>query len=536
MIWGSCLTPLTAAAQVNFELDSTLILSGWLDADLGWWEDPCCVSPRNAQTATAAYNVYDSSGQSTAVLYSWNQEGDGSWVEPFGPSESTFKIEALTKSGDRLLCGINALSEDSTVTSLIHIWAVQADDSLDPNYGSSETPGRAVINFGSPYQEMHGLAPASDEVESPWMISGMVLDPCCFHREMPALALLTASGVADSTFGANGQVVVDVSGPAIADTLGIGEAQNRHELGGFYACAIPDGSGWIAAGAYSNAAHYEILVVRHLANGEIDSTYGEGGLIHLNLNPGVNHWVEDLALDDGGNLHCLVQTHSGGDWPPGWHHLVLDPMGVPVVWASLELGDGWKSAGFVPLPSPAEFIGFGFLNSGVPGVPGVPLACINVAAATTDEPTAHWMDGSNSWNGTLKAACAAFHPDWNRLLVAGRGHFAAPDDTYDAVISHWSPAAVSGQSGHLAWPTHEFPVFPNPSRAGSAVSMIAPGISSLISMDWDLFSVSGKKISTMQSTTPGRVTTLILPHSLLAGIYVLRSSNDPQHSTLLLIE
>jgi hypothetical protein len=91
-----------------------------------------------------------------------------------------------------------------------------------------------------------------------------------------------------------------------------------------------DGEALVVGGAYSNALYYEAMVMRFLPDGTLDAGFGEGGLVHWDLDPGNNTWVESLAVLPDGRVLCLIRAHEAGDWEPVFHVLTLDATGAPV--------------------------------------------------------------------------------------------------------------------------------------------------------------------------------------------------------------
>ena len=141
---------------------------------------------------------------------------------------------------------------------------------------------------------------------------------------MPALVRMDENGQGLTEFGTNGSLIVDIGNSSVTDTLGMASGFNRHEIGGYYTCEVEGQNGtWYAAGAYSNAYHYELLLTKHLANGQLDATFGTNGWVHLNVSPGQNHSAKAIALE-GESIVVLLDNEITDDLPSGWNQVVFD--------------------------------------------------------------------------------------------------------------------------------------------------------------------------------------------------------------------
>ncbi|MBO73687.1 MAG: hypothetical protein CMD33_00255 [Flavobacteriales bacterium] len=470
----------TASGQVpNWTHDLEWAEEGWSAHSLGEWHDVVDVVPWQ-NYAAAAVNVYSEDGSFIPYACRWDNAG-GLWHWP------------LKTEGDSTQYSIAALDVDASG----QLWAIGSQQQNEKGWASDwaiwpvnegnliDTTDALYVNFGSPFQAMLGwdVSPSADV----WGAAmGYVLDPCCFHRELPVLVEVSSDHGVTS-------VVFDVGNETTMDTLGMRPAHQRHEVGGAYYCAVPSAEGgWIAAGAYSNAAHYEVLVAKHSPDGSLDEAFGESGWIHMNLNPDVNHWVADAILIDG-QLYLQIQSHSGGELNPGWHQLVMDAQsGELLNWESL---DGVVSVHTDGYHEGAE-TSVGFYDAEEPRV--VDPTNMSQAALTSAIDSGNWTNIKTTYHG-----------DWGRWITVGQRQQSGATSL---AASRWLDPVLGQASvdGHVAAP------FPNPLMRGGVVHLPAP----CVARPCELYSVLGAQVwSTPVSAGNG----VALPEFLTAGTYILRS-------------
>lgn len=507
--------------------DTSWVSTGWASADIGWWEDVRDLCPWGADAGASAIQVYAAEGGSHPAIIRMTLDSEMHILFPFEEDvERPIQIEKIASdTANRLWCAMNQQSHDSTLTSLGGLWVLDPEGQPDNAFGSDSLPGWIPITFGGPFQELHGLNGTSD---GQWMVSGMALDPCCFHREMPTLALLDADGQWVNSFGNNGRLILDVGAAEILDTLGMRPALNRHEIGGFYSSAVATDGGWIAGGAYSNATHYEVLVVKHTSDGTLDSTFGDNGIVHLNLNPGVNHWVSDVRIESNGLISVNVVSHAAGDLPTGWHALILDATGTPLQWETTESNATWTSLGFLDT-SDSWPLGFGFEE----GASNPSL--ISYDGDLEDAPEMILLEPLLSPEGSWGEFRAEYHPAWDRLMIAG--HWQGPTNGSDPnpqiLISLWEQDLSTALHNRPHRSNKSNP-YPNPIQAGEALHI--EQISGLMggSGEWSLASLSGVEVWRWHML-PGMKTLMIDP-AIPSGAYILKSPFQPAQRFQLIVE
>ena len=109
-----------------------------------------------------------------------------------------------------------------------------------------------------------------------------------------AVVRLNADGTLDNSFGISGIVSTPVG------TM-------RAEV---YALAIQSDNKILAAGYFQNASDYDAVLLRYLPNGELDSTFGSGGIVILNIGP--YDEFEAIALQPDNKILAAGGTDYNG--------------------------------------------------------------------------------------------------------------------------------------------------------------------------------------------------------------------------------
>ena len=523
----SCVSLGVGAQIAPWTLDTNWVSDGWTSADAAGWEDLRGMTPWGNDAVAAAVQVYAEEGGSHPLIVRIDGDAETHVLLPFGQDiERPIQIETIqSDASQRLWCAINQLSHDSNLTSIGGVLVLDVDGAPDSTFGSDSLPGWLPISFGSPFQELHGLDKADHE-NGAWMASGMVLDPCCFHREMPTLALLDSAGQWVESFSENGRIVVDVGAAEIVDTLGLRPVLNRHEIGGFYTTSAATDGGWIAAGAYSNASHYEVLVAKHLLDGSLDSSFGEAGLVHLNLNPGVNHWAQDVHIENDGVISLNIVSHAGGDLPNGWHALTLDATGTPNQSETAETANTWTSIGFLNTMGDWP-LGIGFEQG------ALAPSLVSYSNALAETPHILDLDPSFSPEGIWGGFQCIYHPAWNGLVVAGRLEEASNEGLAgpQLLFSFWHDDAT-----HVSpeFPTHSNPgqPYPNPILAGTCLQLDQVEAPLNQTGTWVLRSINGSPLARW----PAHLKSIEINSDFPSGIYMLEGPSQSMPAFRLIIE
>jgi hypothetical protein len=257
---------------------------------------------------------------------------------------------------------------------------------------------------------------------------------------------------------------------------------------------LPEG-GWIAAGAYSNAAHYEVLVAKHAPDGTLVEAFGESGWFHINLNPGANHWVADAVIIEG-RLYLQVQSHNGGELNPGWHQLEVDAQsGELLGWASFDGMEAVHTDGYHQGAGSVV----GFYDAENPRVID-PSEMSEVALTPAID--------SGSW-AHIKTT---YHAEWSRWVTAGQQQLSGATTL---AASTWIEPSLGQPS---LYKQVDAP-FPNPVKRGEGLHL--PACCEL--HPCVLHDGRGAQAWTTIRSTGNPVP---FPETLPAGLYILRSADQ----------
>ena len=236
------------------------------------------------------------------------------------------------------------------------VWNEGAPSTTSPS-GSVQTTALAYFPPALPNEQDTPL-PAAGPVHCPWatpwmkaeavvatedggaLVVGWGLDPCCAHRELPFFWKVRADGSPDAAFGWGGISVVDIAGETAIRPPGntaheaVDTPAERHDVGGFFSSVTATNGGWVAGGGYSNGSAYELMLVRVVESGQLDTAFGETGVVRLNAFPGMSHHVVDVSSREG-TFVSLVAVPPNAESESGC-----------VVWSVLASGESaaWDEA------------------------------------------------------------------------------------------------------------------------------------------------------------------------------------------------
>lgn len=479
----ACLTlaSLTKAqGQSSWNQDESWAEQGWWLEGEGFWQQPIWIAPWENALAIASA-AFDADGDVQPQV--WRVEEDGTTsLLPMPVFDSLeIRLKHIRSGADGTLWalanGIGVSTEENSGLSSDWIQIKWSD-------GESTMPEISFLSFGSPFQSVLGWAPSDADGTNGGLALGYVLDPCCFHKEMPALVRMDENGLGWTGFGTNGSLIVDLGNSSVTDTLGVATGFNRHEIGGYYTCAAEGQNGnWYAAGAYSNAYHYELLLAKHLANGQLDTTFGTNGWAHLNISPGQNHSAKAIALE-GESIVVLLENEITDDLPAGWNQVKFDLNGSALAMQTIEFGENWSSNGFVALPN-AQLLGIG-------SDPSEGTQSTHLVQVFSEELHATPLLPNNPLSGQWHNVLGTYHPEWGQLITVGQWD----QGTSGRVLlgSRWN----TGAAELLFPPTSKQEIaslpFPNPANSGSLVTIPCTREEALQS-GWGLMDQSGKSIA-----------------------------------------
>ena len=217
---------------------------------------------------------YDSSGN-VETGYS---EGAGAAIVEFDDEDDSIWALALQPDGKVVAAGrCGVYLENITVFCLARL---DSEGVLDPTFG--EFLGRAVTDIAADDDRAFALVlqPDGKLVAAGGCDTDSKIDSC--------LARYDTAGNLDPLFGVGGTVLTDAGG--IDDHDGI------------YSLALqPDGK-IVTAGFCDGETNIGFCLARYDASGSLDATFGTGGVVTTDINPGFDEEAFALALQPDGKL------------------------------------------------------------------------------------------------------------------------------------------------------------------------------------------------------------------------------------------
>jgi uncharacterized delta-60 repeat protein len=146
---------------------------------------------------------------------------------------------------------------------------------------------------------------------------------------------LMAAGDIDTTFGTNGRATLDITTPSDDYMTSI--------------IALPSGGFLAGHNSYVSASSDSGAFSRHLASGQLDSSFGSGGLLRLNDNWGTTG-IRDMFLRNGGTE--VIAMASGPSGTPVVRGFTVDGAPLPAATFSFPVGAATGTLwAMTPLPS-----------------------------------------------------------------------------------------------------------------------------------------------------------------------------------------
>lgn len=193
----------------------------------------------------------------------------------------------IATHGDGLLVAGSASSGGPALTEY-GFARLRSDGTLDPAFGSG---GRAEAGFGSP---VPGRAAAVAALADGRLVTAGYAGPGFAGRNI-AIARYLADGRLDPSFGAGGRVATDIAGGEDAAAAIALQADQR----------------LIVAGLVSSAGNRRIGVLRYLADGSADASFGNGGIAIIDGGT-LGSESPALALQADGRIVVAATAYGSG--------------------------------------------------------------------------------------------------------------------------------------------------------------------------------------------------------------------------------
>jgi len=276
---------------------------------------------------------------------------DGSFDPSFGTNgffTLSYKAECgaykfiIKDNGKILVCGY---ATDYTEYGVL-LFQLNEDGTLDPAFGDSGIVYQPTGLTGGFPSNFYAMALQTDQKI---IVAGYLTDNT--YNQIPVVLRFTETGLLDVTFGTNGIAGIPVT-----------QTDNT-----FSAIALQSDGKILAAGHISNGlSWFSLLIARFDPNGNLDTGYGSGGIVNLNLN-NVDDKFFDLRVLSGNETVLTGVTVSQADL---YYHMLLmrfDNTGVPDATfgtnGSVIFGDVPYTVGYAMITQPDGKI----LVSGVTG-------------------------------------------------------------------------------------------------------------------------------------------------------------------------
>ncbi|MZR62298.1 hypothetical protein [Alcanivorax sp. DP30] len=207
---------------------------------------------------------------------------------------------SLSQVGPQLFDGsefFNAIIQDinGNIVAVGHSSNGNADDFSIARYTSE---GQADVTFGDNGIVLTDLSGSLDQAYS--VIedsSGKLVVAGVSHNGSDtdfALARYTSEGQLDTSFGDNGIVITDLSG----------SSDQAYSV-------IEDGNGkLVVAGHSHNGSDYDFSLARYTSDGQLDTSFGNNGIVITDLNAASRDTARSLIKDDSGNLIVAGSSRS----------------------------------------------------------------------------------------------------------------------------------------------------------------------------------------------------------------------------------
>lgn len=211
--------------------------------------------------------------------------GDGSVLTDFGGEDSALAI-ALDGQGRIVAAGSGAVSDParpgaSTLSVVRHL----PDGSPDPGFGGD---GRVQSDFGDTRAEARSVL---IDPQGRIVVAGTTTSFDGIGSAI-ALARFLPDGTPDPSFGEGGQV------------------ETRLGLSGATDAAFDPAGRIVVVGSGQRAGHLLPTVVRYLPNGDLDPSFGDGGVREVRL--GGFSAFRAVAVDGAGRIVAVGDTDSPG--------------------------------------------------------------------------------------------------------------------------------------------------------------------------------------------------------------------------------
>lgn len=423
--------------------------------------------------------------------------------------EANLNSAVLTPDGKIVLVG----STTDYLTYEILMIQLNADGTPDETFGVDGIVTQSVSLVVANAEDI--AYDVTLDADNNILVCGSSFDENYVRR--PIVSRFTPNGVLDPTFGVNGTASIPVMAVGSNSFQGI--------------AVQPDGK-IVASGYFGNTElWYVMLLVRFDADGNLDPTFGDAGIVKHNYN-NIDDEADDLLLmPDGSILIAGISTEQNYNYnallskftPNGELDLTFGTNGFVV-----EDQNSFDFASNVSLLADGKIVIAGSSGDGPPN--SFDLAVWRYFANGT-------TDTGFGNNGLVQHMIPSYYTmikamevqDDGKILVGGQARTTSNQNHF--FIARLENELSIGVSEHLE--LGSVSVFPNPSTVGSSITLGVPaGIDANAQID--LYSADGRSIATYSTQEIERSAlglTLELPKNLAPGIYKISFQQNGERVT-----
>lgn len=207
------------------------------------------------------------------------------------------ELWGLTLAPDGTATGVGGINSPGGRLTDFLVARYTPDGALDPSFGQSGWVTTDIPGPNISRAQAVALQPDGKVVVAGWADIGEGGGISDF-----ALARYNADGSPDTTFGNNGQVTTDFAG--LGDRAAAVAIQPDGEI------VVAGSGGPLNTGGFA--------VARYFSDGQIDTSFGDGGMLVINGFPGANgQQATALALQPDGSIVMAGTAFNGGQYGAG---------------------------------------------------------------------------------------------------------------------------------------------------------------------------------------------------------------------------
>ncbi|MFO1200867.1 MAG: tandem-95 repeat protein [Burkholderiaceae bacterium] len=226
-------------------------------------------------------------------------DGTGKVIVPVGSSYDEAYGVVVQPDGKIVLAGYSSNGANLADFSAIRL---DADGALDPSFGVG---GKVVVSVGSSNDYAQSVAVQPD---GKLVLAGLSANEA--SGSDVSVIRLNANGALDLSFGVAGKVVMPV-GSSIDYAYDV--------------VVQPDGKIVLAGNSLNGANGYDFSVIRLAENGALDTNFGAGGKLLVQVGPYADE-AQSVIVQPDGKLVLAGYSHTGTTWD--YSLIRVDPNGA----------------------------------------------------------------------------------------------------------------------------------------------------------------------------------------------------------------